>query len=313
MPSAHATSLRALQRQFDRRVAHFGEHDFLFREAQGRVFERLDLIRAEPARVLALGCGSGRELAALAQRFAQARLTGVDVSGRALAAARAQWRGPASAWWRDLLGKRARPLDLVQASFDALPFAAASFDMLYSNLALHYASDAYASFVEWARVSREGGLLMFSCFGPDTLKEVRAAMAGVSDAPSVLPFDDMHDLGDMLLQAGFADPVVDMEYLTLTYREVEALLRDLRAVTGNALLARPRGLGGRVRLQRLHAALEAQRGADGLLRVTIELINGHGWRAPQRQQTERAADGTSVTRVPIAGLRRQRTERDPRA
>ena len=311
MSSAHATSLRAIQRQFDRRVTRFREHDFLFREAQTRIFERLDLVRADPAQVLDLGCGQGRELDALAQRFPQARLVGVDVSGRALAAARAQWRGPRSAWWRDWLGKRAQRLDLVQASFAALPFADAQFDMLYSNLALHFTADTYATLLEWARVSREGGLLMFSCFGPDTLKEVRAAMAQVLATPAVIPYEDMHDLGDMLLQAGFADPVVDMEYLTLTYRDVDTLLRELRAVTGNPLVARAHALGGRKRLQGLRAALEAQRGSDGLLRVTIELVNGHGWRAAPRQHSARAADGASITHVPFDRLKRQRTDRGP--
>lgn len=310
MSSAHATSLRAIQRQFDRRVARFGEHDFLFREAQTRIFERLDLVRAEPAQVLALGCGQGRELGALAQRFARARLVGVDVSGRSLAAARAQWRGPRSAWWRDWLGKRTQALDLVQASFAALPFADAQFDMLYSNLALHFATDTFATLREWARVSREGGLLMFSCFGPDTLKEVRAAMAEVLATPSVIPYEDMHDLGDMLLQAGFADPVVDMQYLTLTYRDVDTLLRELRAVTGNPLIARAHTLAGRKRLQGLRAALEAQRGADGLLRVTIELVNGHGWRAAPRQHSALGADGTRITHVPVERLKRPRADRD---
>ncbi len=308
MTSARTTHLQAIQRQFDRRVERFAAHDFLFREAQSRMFERLDLIRAAPASLLDLGCGQGRGLVALGQRYPQARIAGVDLSARALAAARAHWRGPDSAWWRSLFVARKREIDLVQASYSALPWRDASFDMLYSNLALHFAADIPATLIEWARVCRTDGLLMFSCFGPDTLKELRAAMAQVTPAPAVIPFVDMHDLGDMLLAAGFADPVVDMEYLTLTYRDVDTLLAELRAVTGNPLQARAHGLTGRNRLARVRAALEAQRASDGLLHITIELVNGHGWRAAARQRVERHVDGSSITHVPADRIGRQRKD-----
>lgn len=310
MTSERSISPLAIQRQFDRRVAAFAQHDFLFREAEARMIERLELIRAEPARMLDLGCGQGRSFAALAKRYPKARLAGADLSHAALSVAHAAWRGPNSSWWRSLIGARSIGPDLVQASFTALPFCDASFDMLFSNLALHYVSDPAVAFAEWARVATEQGLLMFSCFGPDTLKEVRAAWAGVAQEPVVIPFVDMHDLGDMLLESGFAAPVVDMEFLTLTYTSVDAMLADLRAVTGNPLPARTRGLSGRQRFERARRAVESMRGPDGLLRVTIELVNGHAWRATPRQRFERGPDGAHVARVPLERVGRSRPGRN---
>lgn len=300
MNSARSTSLRAIQRQFDRRAPAFAQHDFLFREAEVRMLERLDVVRIAPARVLDLGCGPGRMFAALARRFPQARLAGVDVAARALAIAARAWRRPRASWWSGLLGRGPAPgPDLVQASFAHLPFRAAAFDLLVSNLALHFASDPLSALREWARVTAPGGLVMFSCFGPDTLKEIRAFMPHWSRAPAVLPFADMHDLGDMLLDAGYAQPVVDMEMLTLTYTDAGKLLADLRAVTGNPLTARAHGLTGRARLAQLQTALDSLRGSDGLLRVTIELVQGHAWRAPAREAGTTTRDGMQVVHIPV--------------
>lgn len=304
--SARSTSLRAIQRQFDRRAPAFAAHDFLFREAEARMLERLEVVRLAPARVLDLGCGPGRSLAALARRFPQARVTGVDVAGLALAVAARAWGRPRAPWWSGLLGRgRAHGPDLVQASFAALPFRDAAFDLLFSNLALHFAPDPLSVFREWARVTAPEGLVMFSCFGPDTLKEIRALAPRWSRAPAVLRFVDMHDLGDMLLDAGYSQPVVDMEMLTLTYADAHKLLADLRAVTGNPLAARARGLTGRGRRTDLQDALASLRGPDGLIRITIELVNGHAWRNPPRPARQGAPDGARMVRIPVDHIGRR--------
>jgi malonyl-CoA O-methyltransferase len=138
-----------------------------------------------------------------------------------------------------------------------------------------------------------GGLLSFTRFGPDTLKELRGAFAGVDAHTHVSRFVDMHDIGDLLVQAGFADPVMDMECVTLTYADGAAMMRDLRAIGAtNATQGRPRGLTGRGRWRRTLAALDAMR-RDGRIPATFEVIYGHAWKAAPR----RTAEGLPIVRV----------------
>jgi malonyl-CoA O-methyltransferase len=141
-------------------------------------------------------------------------------------------------------------------------------------------------------VLRTGGLLMFSTFGPDTLRELRAAFAGVDGHSHVSRFIDMHDIGDMLAGAGFGDPVMQMEYFTLTYADARAMLRDLKAIGAtNATRARPRALMGRRRFERALAALEAA-GRDGRIPATFEVIYGHAWKVAPR----RTGEGHAIVR-----------------
>src|SRR5690606_27451354 len=125
---------------------------------------------------------------------------------------------------------------------------------------------------------RPQGLAMFSTYGPATLQEVRQALADADLATATLPLVDMHDFGDLLLENGFADPVMDQETLTLTYTTPSALLADVRRLGGNPARDRRAGLAGRRFQQRLLDALEAQRDADGQLRLTLEIAYGHAWR-----------------------------------
>ena len=146
---------------------------------------------------------------------------------------------------------------------------------------------------------RVGGLLTFTTFGPDTLRELRAAFAGVDRATHVSRFIDMHDLGDMLVNTGFAEPVVDMEKLTLTYADATALMRDLKAIGAhNATLGRPRGLTGRARWQRMLEALETFR-RDDRLPATFEVVYGHAWKPEPRV----SADGRAIVRFEPRGAR----------
>jgi malonyl-CoA O-methyltransferase len=133
-------------------------------------------------------------------------------------------------------------------------------------------------FAEWRRVLRVDGLLMFSNFGPDTFRELRAAFAAMDETPHTLPFVDMHDFGDQLVEAGFTTPVMDMEQITVTYDSADKLLADVRAFGGNPLATRRRGLVGRAAWQRMRDALEAGRRADGKLGLTFEVIYGHAFR-----------------------------------
>jgi malonyl-CoA O-methyltransferase len=199
--------------------------------------------------------------------------------------------GRRAPWWRRKLGIGAAP-SLVCADAERLPFAAGSVDLVFSNLALQWCDPARA-FGEAARVLRVGGLLIFSTLGPDTLKEMRAAFAAADPEPHVNTFVDMHDLGDALVHAGFADPVMEMEILTLEYDSLDRLVADVRGIgASNALPGRSRGLGGRGRWKRAEAAYERFR-RDGILPATYEVVYGHAWKAQPRT----APDGRSIVQL----------------
>ncbi len=263
--------------------------DFLAREVSRRMIERLATMRLDVARVLDLGCGSGGDLAALRERFDGATVCGVDASLPRLVRAAANERPSRLS---RLLRQETGPL-LAGGDLAALPFAAHRFDLLWSNLSLHWSAEPHRVLPEWSRVTRVGGLVVFSAFGPDTLREVAAAFAEVDSLSHVMPFTDMHDYGDMLVASGFTSPVVDMERLTLTYPSTASLWRDVRALGGNALDARIRSLRGRRYGRRVDEALERTRGADGRSRLTFELIFAHAWKGEPRTTSR----GETIVRI----------------
>ncbi len=253
--------------------------DFLQREVARRMVERLATIRIEATRVLDIGCGTGSDLAMLRERFAKATTCAIDASWPRLV--RARDRAEAGGLAR-LFRRRGSEPPLVQTDFASLPFAAQSFDCLWSNLALHWSAEPHRVLLEWSRVAKVGGLVAFSAFGPDTLREVVAAGVEVDGKRHVMPFTDMHDYGDMLVAAGFTTPVVDMERVTLTYSDATSLWRDVRALGGNAALGRARGLRGRSFKARLDQALARGRDRDGRYALSFELVFAHAWKgAPQ--------------------------------
>ena len=252
------------------------------------MLERLAYVKVAPQRVLDAGCGPAREARALGDRYAGAQIVLLDVALPMLRLAR-----PASAILSRWLARRGPAA--VCADLEHLPLAAGSVGLAWSNMALHWAADPLAAIREFHRVLRPEGLLMFSTLGPDTLKELRA----VAGPARVHAFADMHDIGDMLVAAGFADPVMDAERVTLSYPDGKALLADLRASGQTcALAARPRGLAGRRFFSALTEGLEAQR-REGRLQVTFEVVYGHAWKAAPA----RAANGRAIVR--IEGLHRR--------
>jgi malonyl-CoA O-methyltransferase len=282
-PSIDATRVRRL---FER-ARIVAADDFIQRETARRMLERLAPIRVDAARVLDLGCGNGSDAEALRRRFGGAELVQLD-----LAMARLGRIGSSAAtgplhWLR----RRTAPL-AVQADFGALPFPARSFDVLWSNLALHWSAAPHAVLPEWSRITRVGGLVAFSAFGPDTLREVAEAMRPFGPGPHVVPFTDMHDYGDMLIEAGFATPVVDAERVTLTYSSATALWTDVRALGGNPFPVTSAPLGRRDR-GRLDDALDATRDRDGRFVLTFELIFGHAWKGEPRK----TRDGDAIVRL----------------
>ena len=273
---------RVVRRAFERAASTYDAHSVLQREVGERLIAHLDPVRIGPAVAVDLGCGTGALLEELAARYPAARIVGVDLAHAMLQ--RAAARVPA---WRRLLGVRRAAL--ACADIERLPLATGSAQLAFSNLALQWCRPE-AAFAEVSRVLQPGGLFLFSTFGPDTLKELRAAFASVDGHEHVNTFTDMHDLGDALVAAGLADPVMEMEMITLEYASVEAIARDLKAIgAANALPGRPRGLSSRARWRQVVESYERHR-RDGALPASWEVIYGHAWKVTPTK----LADGRQV-------------------
>jgi len=278
---------RRIRRAFSKAARTYDGAAALPREIDDRMRERLDLLRATPRRILDLGSGTGYGARALAARYAGCQVVELDA---ALAMLRESARH--LPWWRrglDALGS-ARTVR-VCADLEQLPFADRTFDMIWSNLVLHWTNDPQIALTEVRRVLQPGGVFLFSTLGPDTLKELRASYAKVDGHEHVHRFIDLHDLGDMLVQARFADPVMDMEVLTLTYPDVRSLMRELKACgAGNSTSGRAWALSGKHAFAGMCAAYERYRSA-GRLPASFEVVYGHAWR-PEAER--RSADGRAV-------------------
>jgi malonyl-CoA O-methyltransferase len=248
---------RAARRAFGRAARTYAAASRVEVEVASRMLERLDYVKVAPRRILDAGSGAGRDAPRLTRRYPGAGVFALDSALAVL---------PRSTLLDRMRGRRTLP---VCGDMQRLPFADASFELAWSNMALHWVEDPLAALRELARVLAPEALLMFSTLGPDTLKELRAG----AGAARVHEFIDMHDLGDMLLAAGFAAPVMDMEMLRVAYASGRQLLADLRASgQTNARLDRPRGLAGRAFRERLERALGAP------MQSTYEVIYGHAWK-----------------------------------
>ncbi|MEP7042993.1 MAG: malonyl-ACP O-methyltransferase BioC [Dokdonella sp.] len=280
-----------IRRAFGRAATTYEAHAVLQTEVGERLRERLDGLDFAPARVLDVGSGPGSGSMALRQRFADAAIIALDLALPMLQAA-ALHAGTPPAFAR------------VCADAQALPFAEASIDLVHSNLCLQWCEDPGLALAEFRRVLRPGGRLLFSTFGPDTLKELRAAFAQADTTPHVSRFIDMHDIGDALLASGFRDPVLEREDFTLTYADARGLMHELRAIGAtNADAQRVRGLTGKAHLQRVIDAYERFR-QDGVLPATYEVVYAHAL-APEPGQPRREQGG-DIASFPIERLRGSR-------
>lgn len=237
---------------------------------------RLEVVRAQPARVIdwwsALGGGSG-ELRAHCPR---AGIEAVEPTDALLQRSRQALRTP---WWSPKGWGAASP---SFARDDAAADAARA-DLLWANMTLHWSADPAATFARWHAALALDGFVMFSCFGPDTLLELRSLYARLGEPPPAHAFVDMHDLGDAMVRAGFADPVMDMERLTLTWGDATSLLAELRTLGGNAAARRCPGLRTPAWLARLTSLLDAElAGPDGRLRLSFEIVYGHAFKPAPR-------------------------------
>lgn len=287
-----------VRRAAEHAAATYDAAAVLQREVGRRMAERLALVKLQPATILDAGCGTGEALTELRARYPDAAILGVDIAANMLRAARRRAEAmqlPQRGGLARLLGARATPggeVRFICGDIARLPLASGVVDLVWSNLVLHSVVAPLAVFAEFLRALRVGGLLLFTTFGPDTLKELRAAFSGVDGAAHVSRFIDMHDLGDMLVEAGFADPVMDAEVITLTYTDATAMMRELKATGAqNAARGRPRGMMGRERWKRVLAGLEPLR-REGRLPATCEIVYGHAWKPAPRL----AVDGRAIVR-----------------
>jgi malonyl-CoA O-methyltransferase len=279
IPARAPLRIDTVRRQFDRRAARLQQHDALLREVERRLLDKLEPIKLTPQRIVDVGCGAGHTRALLRPRFAQAEWIGVDLSAAMLTSAAGTAASRRGGWLR---WRRQEPPWLLQADAGALPLADGCADLLLSNLMLHWHPQPHALFAEFKRVLRVGGLLLFSCFGPDTLQELRAAFR-TWPRTRPMPFVDMHDFGDMLVASGFADPVLDAERIVLTYPSPAALLREASALGGNPRDDRPAVLPPTAAARQVLAALAAHPAGDGRYALSFEIAYGHAWKPAPRQ------------------------------
>lgn len=275
---------RQIRAAFGRAANQYEGSAILQKTIATQLIERFQWLRIDPRTIIDVGTGTGYVLPQLRRRYRHAQVMGIDLAQPMLQKAKT-YRG----FWRRSA--------LIAADAEALPLKSKSVDCIYSNLALQW-MDPLRAFKEFLRVLQVDGVLMFTTFGPDTLKEIRHSWATVDGGPHVHSFLDMHDVGDALVQAGFADPVLDVERYTLTYSDVRQALRDLKMIGAqNADEGRLAGLTGKNRFREFERAYEQLRSA-GRIPVTYEVVFGHAWCVERNRQNHE-------TRIPISSIRHQ--------
>lgn len=254
-----------MRRHFDRAAKHYDAAAILQREVGERLYERLDYINIQPKTVLDLGCGTGFLTQKLLKQYPKAALIALDIAVNMLKETQ-----KCGGWFH-------KP-KLICADAEALPLKNASVDLIISNLMVQWCNDLPKSFAEMRRVLKPNGMILFSSFGTDTLKELRASWQAVDQYTHTSTFVDMHDVGDALMQSGFAQPVMDMDMITMTYPSVRELMQDLKQIgANNAHHSRRKSLTGKQRLLAFEHAYQGYQQADGLYPATYEVIYGHAW------------------------------------
>lgn len=286
--------VRKVRRTFARAAATYDSADVLQTEVRDRLLERLDWVQLQPQRILDLGTGTGKGLSALAARYPGAEVVGLDITPAMLRVAMS----------RPENSDQPAPL-LVCADAARLPFPDQSMDLVLSSLAIHWSPVLDAVLAEVRRVLRHPGLFTFTVPGPDSYRELRAAWRTVDQTPHVIPFPEMRALGDGLVRAGLAEPVMDTDTLTLKYRTFPQLVTDLRTTgTTNASTGRASGLTGRRAWSRVAEAYEKERDTDGFLPATVEILFGQAWAAGAPRRGRSPLDEIAV---PLDALTRRRT------
>ena len=271
MTDAYWLDKARVRASFDRAAKTYDAAAVLQKLVRTEMLSRLDLVKLQPKAILDAGCGTGYGSFSLQNKFKNAQVVSLDIALGMLQKTKSQ-----QPFFNKLFAKQ----NLVCADIESLPIASASMGLVWSNLALQWCNDLDGAFAEVARVLKPESLFMFSTFGPDTLKELRAATS--NNHTHVSRFIDMHDIGDALTRAGFSAPVLDVEHYTLTYDDVKSVMKDLKNIGAhNATSGRARGLQGKGFLQNLTQQYEQFRTGlkenGGKLPATFEVIYGHAW------------------------------------
>jgi len=277
---------QAVRRAFERAAADYDRFAFLQQEVARRLDEHLDEMKLSPEVILDAGCGTGFGVPLLRARFPQARLLALDLAHGMVAQAR-QRHAPPAGWrrWLSPRSTRHTPLIALCGDLEQLPLRQDGLDVVWSSLTLQWV-DLPRAFAEVNRVLKPGGLFLFATLGPDTLRELRAASEGLDGHAHVNRFIDMHDVGDALVRAGFANPVMEMEHITLTYADLKGVLLDIRGIGAQTVLAgRRSGLMGKQAWAALARNYEAFR-REGRLPATYEVVYGHAWAGRQDRRTD---------------------------
>lgn len=267
---------QAMRAAFEKAATSYDAAAVLQQEVANRLVERMELMSMKPTSILDAGTGTGFVSQLLAERFPKAKITALDLAFNMLKQSKNK---------RSFKQRWNKQFHYVNAEVENLPFADASVELVISGLTLQWCQDLPKVFKEFRRVLAPDGLLLFSSFGPDTLKELRQSWAQVDDVPHVNAFADMHDVGDALMQSGFADPVMDMEMLTVTYNDVKTVMRDLKQIGAhNVMQGRSHNITGKNKLKNMMQAYEQFR-VDGLVPVSHEIVYGHAW-VPEAKENE---------------------------
>jgi malonyl-CoA O-methyltransferase len=259
---------QAMRAAFEKAASSYDAAAVLQQEVANRLVDRMELMSMKPGSILDAGTGTGFISQLLAERYPKAKITALDIAFNMLKQSKNK---------RSFKQRWNRQFHYVNAEVENLPFADASLELVISGLTFQWCQDLPKVFKEIRRVLAPGGLLMFSTFGPDTLKELRQSWAEVDDLPHVNMFADMHDVGDALLKSGFADPVMDMEMLTVTYDDIKTVMHDLKQIGAhNVMHGRSHQVTGKNKLKKMMQAYEQHR-QDGLVPVSHEIVYGHAW------------------------------------
>jgi len=255
------------RRAFEKAALAYDEAAVLQREVATRLVERLEYMLLEPAVVLDAGVGTGYCTLDLVQRYPAAKIVALDIASAMLQQTRIKL-------------EKEKNISYLASDVENIALADNSIDLIVSSLTVQWCNDFNKAFAEFNRVLKPGGCILFSSFGPDALKELRHCWYKVDSDHHVNSFIDMHHVGDALLQAGFEDPVMDNETITITYNDVYQIMRDLKTIGAhNVLNGRRHSLTGKKRLQAMVAEYETFR-SDGVLPMSYEIVYGHAWTAP---------------------------------
>lgn len=256
---------RAIRQHFEKASESYDAAAVLQKEVAKRLTDRLDYIKFKPKTILDIGCGTGYITSDMLKRYPKAQVTALDLALSMVKKSKQQ-----GSWFR-------RP-KVVCADAEKLPFKSESLDLIISSLMLQWSNNLTETFRGFHSTLAPNGLLLFASFGPDTLKEIKQSWSTVDNRPHTSNFADMHEIGDALLQAGFIDPVTDMETITMTYANVRQVMRDIKKIgASNSHSDRQKGLMGKDKLKAFEAAYEQFKTPDGLYPATWEIVYGHAW------------------------------------